>query len=293
MNYNDIPKQPANLAKVNKTFAWPNEKKSCLFLSFDLDAETGWIDESADDWKNKVALSHGGYAARVGTPKLLELLSDLELSATFFIPGWVVQAHTDLCEQIVNAGHEVGHHGTYHLEPEVPISDQSIEEIDMAFEIFEKLLGLKPIGYRAPLGENSYELLNHLQKNGIGYSSSWRDDILPYRHVLKSGVAGPVELPANYFFDDWMHGMIKGSQRNLVSRENVLSMWMDELEITHEWGGLLGTILHPQVSGRPSRFKILREFLSRVKTNHEIWNATGEDVYNHYVDIEPTLNENT
>ncbi len=148
------------------------------------------------------------------------------------------------------------------------------------------MLGVKPVGYRAPIGENYPLFLNHLQQKGIRYSSSWRDDIFPYRHVLDDGEKGPIELPANYFFDDWMHGLIVGSGRNLLSREQVLSMWNDELEVTHEWGGLTTTIFHPQVSGRPSRYKILREFLIGAQKMDDLWIAAGHEICEHYEKME-------
>lgn len=281
MNYPDLPREPANPAKVHTQTPWPAGKQSCLFLSFDFDGEAAWIDEDPDNWRQKVTMSHGGFGARVGMRKILELLKEKGLNATFFVPGWTVEAHTEICEEILKQGHEIGHHGTYHLKPDPSLLDQGLKEIDEGFDILKSRLGVDPVGYRAPLGENSPVFLKHLQDRGVRYSSSWRDDVHPYRHVLSAGMSGPLELPANYFFDDWMHGLIKGSGRNLVAREQVLSMWMDELEVTHDWGALLTTIFHPQVSGRPSRFKILEEFLDKAMGISGLWIATGAEIEAH------------
>lgn len=282
MQYSDIPFKPKNPAQPPKHFIWPNGKTSCLFLSFDFDAEAAWFDENPSDWNNEVRISLGAFCARVGVPKILELLELFDLKATFFIPAWTVEAHTKACESILKAGHEIGHHGGYHLQPNPNEPAKALEEIEMGFETLSRVLGVKPVGYRAPLGENCVDYLKVLAEGGIEYSSSWRDDILPYRHIIPGISNAPIELPGNYFFDDWMHGMIKGSQRNLLAREQVLSMWRDELEITHEWGGLLTTIFHPQVSGRPSRFKILREFLQNCKDTNGLWIATGAEINDHF-----------
>ncbi len=59
-------------------------------------------------------MSFGGYEARVGAPKLLELLRNLGLKATFFITGWSVEAHPAMAEAILRDGHEIGHHGFHH-----------------------------------------------------------------------------------------------------------------------------------------------------------------------------------
>lgn len=283
MNHSDIPTRPANCDPVFRDCKWPEGKKSCLFLSFDFDGETAWLDENPNNWRNEVTLSHGGYGARVGVDKILELLKQIGVSATFFVPAWVAESHTNKCERILNAGHEIGHHGTFHLKPDFNEQEASFQEIDRGFEILDRVLGVQPIGYRAPLGENCGLYLEHLMNKGIRYFSSWRDDVFPYRHVLGNGKAGPMELPANYFFDDWMHGMIKGSSRNLVPREQVLAMWSDELLETHEWGGLTTTIFHPQVSGRPSRFRILREFMEIALDIDDLWISNGQKIYRHLI----------
>lgn len=281
MDHGDIPARPRNLAERRHDVAWPEGMRSTLFLSFDFDAETAWFGRDADEWRNEVSLSHGGYGARIGLTKLLELLRRLDLTATFFVPAWTVEAHTALCEAILKDGHEIGHHGAYHRLPSLEDRDASLREIDRGFDVLERRLGVTPAGYRAPSGENFGAYLERLQARGVRYSSSWRDDVFPYRHVLDGGGAGPIELPANYFFDDWMHGMIRGSGRNLVAREQVLSMWFDELEVTHEWGGLTTTVFHPQVSGRPSRFKTLREFLTHALAVDGLWIATGAQICDH------------
>lgn len=175
LRHQDLPSKAPNQAAVTQVVNWPNKKRSCLFLSFDFDAETAWADENAEDSKKLVTMSYGGYGARVGVPKLLELLKKLDMLATFFVPGWVVEIYTEQCEKIVEAGHEIGHHGYYHLAPSLEEPEQFYEEIDRGFEVLKRCLGVKPIGYRAPCGENYAPFLNYLSEKGIKYSSSWRD----------------------------------------------------------------------------------------------------------------------
>ncbi len=50
-----------------------------MFLSFDVDAETAWTSKDALHAQRLITMSYGGYEARVGTPKLLELLDQLDL----------------------------------------------------------------------------------------------------------------------------------------------------------------------------------------------------------------------
>ena len=54
-----------------------------------------------------------------------------------------------MCESIVGDGHEVGHHGYLHKRPDPDDLEHDIEEIDRALEVLQRVLGVKPVGYRA------------------------------------------------------------------------------------------------------------------------------------------------
>jgi peptidoglycan/xylan/chitin deacetylase (PgdA/CDA1 family) len=167
--------------------------------------------------------------------------------------------------------------------------DEAFEEIDRGFDALQQALGVRPVGYRAPSGENFPELLAYLAKSGIRYSSSFRDDILPYRHASSNGMDGPVEIPVNFAFDDWNFGMSsRTSPRALFGRDAVLPLWIEEFEATHAWGGVTTLVLHPQVSGRPMRWHLLREFLLYVQQKSDVWIATGEEIADHYAAQEMT-----
>ena len=113
----DFPPVPFNQAPPAPKFPWPNGAKSALFIGFDVDAETAWMGNRPENADKLVTVSHGGYDARVGIAKILELLDELALKATFFIPGWTALAHTAQCAAIVDKGHEIGHHGYLHRCP--------------------------------------------------------------------------------------------------------------------------------------------------------------------------------
>ena len=285
MNH-DFPPVPFNPAPLSPRFPWPDGARSALFIGFDVDGETAWIGNTPANADRLVTVSHGGYDGRVGIAQILELMDELALKATFFIPGWTALAHRAQCEAIVAAGHEIGHHGYFHRRPERADLTGAREEIDRGFEALERALGVRPVGYRAPSGENFPELLQYLAQSGIRYSSSFRDDIRHYRHVLPSG-PGPVEIPVNYAFDDWNFGMTsRVDPRPIFGRDAVLPLWIDEFEATHSWGGCTTMVLHPQVSGRPMRWRLLRDFLLHVKRTPDVWIATGVEIAEHFARCE-------
>ncbi|OWV98747.1 polysaccharide deacetylase [Rhizobium sp. R693] len=279
----DLTPRPLNPAPPAPDLRWPDGKKSALFIGFDVDAETAWIGNNHANVDRMVTTSLGGYDARVGIAKILELMDALSLKATFFIPGWTAQAHTAACEPIVKAGHEIAHHGYLHKCPDRTKLDEAKEEIDRGLEALKSRLGVTPVGYRAPSGENFPELLAYLTERGLCYSSSFRDDIRPYRHKLADGRPGPVEIPVNYAFDDWNFGMTgRLDSRSLFGRDAILPIWDEEFAGTHEWGGCTTLVLHPQVSGRPMRWRILRDFLAKIAARDDVWIATGAEILRHY-----------
>lgn len=276
-----IPLVPSNTAPPAPRFPWPKPFTSAMFLSFDVDAESAWTGKDAAHAERLITMSYGGYEARVGTPKLLELLDQLDLRATFFITGWAVDAHPAMAESILKAGHEIGHHGYHHLL--VDPGDDVEEELQRGFDALKRHLGVVPTGYRAPVGEFTEALRVALVRHGIAYTSSFRDDVRPYRHRLKDGSPGTIELPVTSSYDDWMHGLsARFSPRSIFPKEHVLSMWKDDLDETREWGAMVTTVLHPQVSGRPMRLRLLREFLTYAKSCEDLWIATGEEIVVNY-----------
>lgn len=278
-----IPIRPANAAPLAPEYPWPTPYRSAMFLSFDVDAESAWTAKEATHAQRLVTMSYGGYEARVGTRKLLELLDQLGLKATFFITGWSVDAHPAMGEAILRAGHEIGHHGYHHLAPD-PESPWIEEELDRGLEALKRRLGVTPKGYRAPFGEFTEELRASLARRGFLYSSSFRDDVRPYRHVLDDGKSGVIELPVTASYDDWMHGLsARFSPRSIFPKEHVLSMWKDELDEVRDWGAMVTTVLHPQCSGRPMRLRLLREFLTYAKSCPDVWITTGEAIAANFI----------
>src|SRR5258707_844357 len=63
---------------------WPKGAKVAVALSFDMDAETGFL-RSAQ--LSPQPLSRGEYGPRVGVPRILALLEKNNIPVTFFVPA--------------------------------------------------------------------------------------------------------------------------------------------------------------------------------------------------------------
>jgi len=84
---------------------WPNGARCAASFTFDFDAEEVWIGEDPENATRPGVLSQGTYGAKVGVPKLLELLDRCGVRATFFVPGRVAERHPARVAAIVAAGH--------------------------------------------------------------------------------------------------------------------------------------------------------------------------------------------
>lgn len=258
---------------------WPNGAKCAVMLTFDFDAETLWLSRSPDNAKRPGILSQGLYGARVGVPKILELLADYELPGTFFVPGWTAEQHLSRAEAILKGGHEIGHHGYLHewIHPDHP--DQEEEALDKGLEALQRTLGLKPLGYRSPAGETSGNMIRLLSARGFLYDSSLMDSITPYRHVLEDGSPGPIELPWHWSCDDAPFSMFSvQTPRTIVDSDSILRIWREEFHEIYRWGGLFDLVMHPQFIGRPNRLAMLRRFLDFLRGYPDVWFATGAEI---------------
>jgi polysaccharide deacetylase family protein (PEP-CTERM system associated) len=118
------------------------------------------------------------YPSRVvaNTHRILHLLAEYNVRATFFVLGWVADRYPDLVKEIAAGGHEIATHGYWHeliyrQTPDKFAADlcQSLDAIGRAFA------GCKPAGYRAPafsITKQSLWALDVLREHGITYDSS-------------------------------------------------------------------------------------------------------------------------
>ncbi len=261
---------------MTQAIDWPEGAQTCVLLTFDFDAETNWISRDRSNIKRPGTLSQGTYGAKVGVPKLLELLREEDLPATFFVPGWVAENRTERVQAIADAGHEIGHHGYLHLwvDPDDPAGEQ--EEFDRGLQALKEKVGVVPKGYRSPAGETSPNLIRMLAEHEFLYDSSLMDDVNPYRHVLADGKQGPIELPWHWSLDDAPYLLFSmKNPRAIFTNEHILSVWKAEFDEIYRWGGLFNLVMHPQAIGRPSRLALLREFIAYTRKFPKVWYATG------------------
>src|SRR5215510_12359210 len=75
-------------------YRWPQGKQSAAVLSFDFDAESGFLFREPEKARRSLGdLEERRFGPRVGVDRILRLLDRLRIRACFFIPGWTVENH--------------------------------------------------------------------------------------------------------------------------------------------------------------------------------------------------------
>ena len=113
--------------------------------------------------------------------RILELLAEREVKATFFTLGWVAERYPQLVKRIVQGGHELASHGYGHERASDLDPAAFTDDVTRAKAILEDLGGLPVLGYRAPsfsIGRGNLWAFDVLARAGYRYSSS----IYPIAH---------------------------------------------------------------------------------------------------------------
>ena len=86
------------------------------------------------------------------TDRLLDVLAEKRVPATFFVIGENAARHPELVKRIAREGHQVANH-TYHHPDLLKLDAQEIaEEVDRTSKIIESLTGIAPSAVRPPHG---------------------------------------------------------------------------------------------------------------------------------------------
>jgi peptidoglycan/xylan/chitin deacetylase (PgdA/CDA1 family) len=106
------------------------------------------------------------------TPRVLDLLDDYGIKATFFCIGRRAEQYPDLCREIVARGHAVENHSQQHRHHFSLLGPAGFErEIRAGQETLQRITGTAPMFFRAPAGLRNPFLDPVLAKLGLQLAS--------------------------------------------------------------------------------------------------------------------------
>lgn len=252
---------------------WPNGARAAVAISFDPDHETIPL---RDGETSPGRLAQGEYGARAGAHRILSVLADYGVPATFFMPGVSALLHPGEARDYASEPHEIGVHGWIHERNTLLSEANERALIARALETLGELTGTQPTGIRTPSWDFSDSTLDIIRDLGFDYDSSLMADDEPYEIVTDGSPTGLVEIPVDWIRDDAPYFTMDryGSVRPYTRPRDVLEIWRDEFDAAYRAGGVFQLTMHPHVIGHRSRLVVLRELLDHIRGHGDIWFAT-------------------
>lgn len=252
--------------------------RGTVCLTFDFDAVSLWI---ARGMYTPTPVSRGEFGA-VAVPRILNLLAARGLPSTWFIPGHTVETYPEVCQEIVEAGHEVALHGYAHENVATMEEEQERAMFRRTYDIVSSLVGAAPKGFRAPSWDLSPHTLEILLELGLLYDSSLMShdyavfycrigDEVPSDGPMRLGeTTSLVELPISWSLDDYPHfeylrmpGLL---MPGLKTTKDVFGNWTGDVSymLRDFEDGVLTATFHPQVIGRGHRLLGLERWIDEL-----------------------------
>lgn len=268
---------------IQKPIPWPNGARCVCAITFDMDADSLIHIARPEDSINRLyPISMGRYGPTVALPRILDTYRRLGLKQSFFIPGWCMDTYPETVEAILEGGHEIGHHGWIHEDPIQTYGPPQAEAFAKAMDAHLRHTGGKPRGYRAPVYNVTNQVIDLLVENGIRYDSSLMADDIPYRMKTPKGTL--YEMPVHWGTDDWppfAHYDEIGYMMPVRGPSAGLQGFWEEFEAQYEAGGFFMLIVHPFLTGRLARWRLVEKWLEKTLETRDVWFARLEDIAAH------------
>ena len=281
----------SDVTRSAEPVTWPKGMTAAAILGFDMDAESVVLTANPANANRLSVMSHQAYGPLTGMPRILSLLERHNLKATFFCPGYTAERYPDLLRRVVDSGHEIAHHGYLHESVQGMTPEQEATMLDRGLDALERVAGVRPIGYRAPMWETTYATPGLLIDRDFLYDSSLMDCDVPYELFEHpgEGARSLVEIPVSWSLDDWeQYGYLPDvfGSGLIEDPAKSLSMWRAELNEMYAVGCCFALTNHPFLSGRLGRLRALEDLIIHMKSLPSLWVTTAGDVARHIRTLE-------
>jgi peptidoglycan/xylan/chitin deacetylase (PgdA/CDA1 family) len=277
--------------------------ESTVCFTFDFDAISAWLTSwsSGREHPSKVDISRGEFGARVGAPRVLDMLKKYDINSTWFIPGHTADTFPDICTRIHTEGHEIGYHGYAH-EADPPPNDES-RILDHAISSIRRVTGRSPVGYRFPgLDLADYTIENIIERHFQYDSSLMGDDFHPYRvrkgdrysldEPYRFGTeTSLVEIPFSWYLDDWPAFSFSWEpfRYAFTSVDTIYDYWKRHFDYMQKnvKCGIFTLCTHPQVIGRAHLITMLEDLIRHMRQTGNVRFCQMQQVADEYNEQNP------
>lgn len=223
------------------------------------------------------------YGLKAGAPRVMKMLRDRGLRATFTAAALSLERAPDLARQIVADGHEVCAHGwrwihQFHM-------DEATERdfIRKAVASIERTTGERPHGWlsRYLLTDNTRRLL---VEEGFTYHMDDYSDDVPF---WDTAAGGPI-LILPYAIDS-------NDMKMWTAPGFMPADWLQYAVDSFDWlrreaagaPRMMSLGVHLRIIGRPGRIGYFERFLDHVLRHDDVWVATRIEIARHWAEGNP------
>jgi len=124
------------------------------------------------------------------THRLLQLFRNKEVTATWFVLGWVAKRYPALINEIAQEGHEIACHSFNHIRVNSMDPESFRKDTELVLKAITRAINKQPVGYRAPswsIDDSTPWVFEILSELGFEYDSS----IYPIKHDIYGVPNGP------------------------------------------------------------------------------------------------------
>jgi peptidoglycan-N-acetylglucosamine deacetylase len=126
------------------------------------------------------------------TPKLLDILKQRNIRATFYVIGKNVAAYPEIARRIVEEGHEIGNHTYTHPALSKVGASRVKSELDRTTEIIRQATGVTPKTMRPPYGATNTSLNRRIHDEFSMPVIMWSVDPQDWRYRNASRVSSHI-----------------------------------------------------------------------------------------------------
>jgi peptidoglycan/xylan/chitin deacetylase (PgdA/CDA1 family) len=274
-------------APTNLLDNWPSDKRMAVLLTFDTQGD---IDAARPNYQttmrrdgsiNYVDQMERQYEIKSGLKRILRILNEYNVKATFPTCGATADWYPDVIRLIPEGGHELAVHSYAHWPMHRMDGDALREEVGRATEAIERVAGVRPRGWRSPQYTTTGPTLDALIEAGYFWDASYPNDDLPFWIERPQGRI--LALPS-CMDDSNMYLMPVSSYTThaggnfYASPQHVLNSWRCEFDVLYKESAdeprICSITMHPRVSGRPFRSWALEHFIQHALAHSGVWFAT-------------------
>jgi peptidoglycan/xylan/chitin deacetylase (PgdA/CDA1 family) len=288
---NEVIRDFVGYGRAQPKFEWPGGKRLALslvvnyeeggencVLNGDACSETLNSDvigaQPRPGSRNLAVESHYEYGSRVGHWRILDLLRECNIPATYFAVSSALEKHPEAARSISEEGHEVVSHGARWIDYDSVDCETEDDHIIQSLDVLERLCGVRPVGwYTGRVSPNTRALV---QKHGLLYDCDAYNDDLPY--WTRTNNSPHLVVPYSFDCNDMRFASAPGfnTPDDFIGHLQRTVDCLRRESATHPKMMSIG--LHLRLAGRPGRAEALREFLRRALCHDDIWFCRRQDI---------------